>query len=92
MFQAVTDCKLIVFQRKDWLELLQTIVGWETIVHKIISRALLQKVERRSPLVSEDATTRYLKFMEIYPTVGQQNSAFLYCFLFGRDAVFIEPD
>lgn len=67
--QAVTDCKLIVFQRKDWLELLQTIVGWETIVHKIISRALLQKVERRSPLVSEDATTRYLKFLEIYPTV-----------------------
>jgi len=67
--QAVTDCNLIVFQRKDWLELLQTIVGWEAIVHKIISRALLQKVERRSPLVSEDATTRYLKFLEIYPTV-----------------------
>jgi len=67
--QAVTDCKLIVFQRKDWFELLQTIVGWEAIVHKIISRALLQKVERRSPLVSEDATTRYLKFLEIYPTV-----------------------
>ncbi|HJY12508.1 MAG TPA: Crp/Fnr family transcriptional regulator [Flavobacterium sp.] len=67
--QAVTDCKLIVFQRKDWLELLQTIVGWEAIVHKIISRALLQKVERRSPLVSEDAKTRYLKFLEIYPNV-----------------------
>jgi CRP-like cAMP-binding protein len=60
---------LIVFSRKDWLELLQTIVGWEAIVHKIISRALIQKVERRSPLVSEDATTRYLKFMEIYPNV-----------------------
>ncbi len=67
--QAVTDCKLIVFSRRDWLELLQTIVGWEAIVHKIISRALMQKVERRSPLISEDATTRYLKFMEIYPTL-----------------------
>ncbi|MDC8103183.1 Crp/Fnr family transcriptional regulator [Chryseobacterium sp. PTM-20240506] len=67
--QAVTDCTMIVFSRKDWLELLQTIVGWEAIVHKIISRALIQKVERRSPLVSEDATTRYLKFLEIYPTV-----------------------
>lgn len=66
--QAVTDCKLIVFERKDWLELLQTIVGFDAIVHKIISRALMQKVERRSPLVSEDATTRYLKFMEIYPS------------------------
>lgn len=67
--QAVTDCNLIVFQRKDWLKLLQTIVGWEAIVHKIISRALLQKVERRSPLISEDAKTRYLKFLEIYPNV-----------------------
>lgn len=66
--QAVTDCQLIVFERKDWLELLQTIVGFDAIVHKIISRALMQKVERRSPLVSEDATTRYLKFMEIYPS------------------------
>ncbi|AZI25932.1 Crp/Fnr family transcriptional regulator [Pedobacter sp. G11] len=67
--QAVTDCKMIVFQRKDWLELLQTIVGWDTIVNKITTRALMQKVERRSPLVSEDATTRYLKFLEIYLTV-----------------------
>lgn len=67
--QAVTDCKMIVFSRKDWLELLQTIVGWDAIVHKIISRALIQKVERRSPLVSVDAKTRYLKFLEVYPTV-----------------------
>lgn len=67
--QAITDCKLIVFSRKDWLELLQTIVGWEIIVHKIISRALIQKVERRSPLISEDAKTRYLKFLDIYPSL-----------------------
>lgn len=66
--QAVTDCRVIIFERKDWQELLQTIVGFDAIVHKIISRALIQKVERRSPLVSEDATTRYLKFLEIYPT------------------------
>jgi len=67
--QAITDCKIIIFSRKDWLELLQTIIGWDTIVNKIISRALLQKVERRSPLVTEDATKRYLKFLEIYPNV-----------------------
>lgn len=67
--QAVTDCTLIVFSKPDWEELLATIVGWDTIVHKIISRALMQKVDRRSPLVSEDATTRYLSFMEKYPKV-----------------------
>jgi CRP-like cAMP-binding protein len=67
--QAVTDCRLIVFSKKGWQELLNTIVGWDAVVHKIISKALMQKVERRSPLVSEDATTRYLRFLEIYPTV-----------------------
>ncbi|PBJ15714.1 Crp/Fnr family transcriptional regulator [Flavobacterium sp. ACN6] len=67
--QAVTDCKMIVFSKKDWEELLITIIGWDTIVHKIISKALIQKVARRSPLVSEDATTRYLSFMEMFPKV-----------------------
>jgi CRP-like cAMP-binding protein len=67
--QAVTDCKLIVFSKPDWEELLNTIVGWDAIVHKIIAKALIQKIDRRSPLVSEDATTRYLSFMEKYPKI-----------------------
>ncbi|MFH7004382.1 Crp/Fnr family transcriptional regulator [Flavobacterium bizetiae] len=67
--QAITDCKLLVFSKQDWRELLDTIVGWDAIVHKIISKALRQKVERRSPLVSEDATTRYLMFLKIYPNM-----------------------
>ncbi|WP_395063250.1 Crp/Fnr family transcriptional regulator [Flavobacterium sp.] len=66
---AITDCKLIVFSKSDWQELLNTIVGWDTIVHKIIAKALMQKVARRSPLVTEDATERYIKFLEIYPNV-----------------------
>lgn len=67
--QALTDCKLICFNKKDWQELLNTIIGWDTIVHRMISKALIQKIERRSPLVTEDATDRYLKFLEIYPNV-----------------------
>ncbi|MFQ6603884.1 Crp/Fnr family transcriptional regulator [Flavobacterium sp. C3NV] len=67
--QAITDTTMMVFSKKDWKELSNTIVGWDAIVHKVISRALMQKVERRSPQISEDATTRYLKFLEIYPNV-----------------------
>lgn len=70
--QAITDCRLMVFSQKDWLELQQTVAGWNAIVHKIVASALLQKVERRSPLVSEDATTRYLKFLEIYPSAANR--------------------
>ncbi len=70
--QAVTDCRLVVFSKRDWQELLNTIVGWDVVVHKIVSKALLLKVERISPLVAQDATTRYLKFLEIYPTVANR--------------------
>ncbi|OLY93169.1 cAMP-binding domain of CRP or a regulatory subunit of cAMP-dependent protein kinases [Cnuella takakiae] len=70
--QAVTDCTVLTFSRHDWQDLLNTIVGWDAIVHKIISKALLQKVDRRSPLVSEDATTRYLSFLEKFPTIANR--------------------
>ncbi|WP_224997936.1 Crp/Fnr family transcriptional regulator [Cesiribacter sp. SM1] len=70
--QALTDCKFICFNKKDWQELLNTIIGWDTIVHKIISKALIQKIERRSPLVTVDATERYLKFLEIYPNIANR--------------------
>lgn len=70
--QAVTNCKLLVFSRKSWEELSNTIIGWDGIVHKIIQKALIEKLDRRSPLVSEDATTRYLMFLEKFPSVANR--------------------
>jgi len=65
--QAVTNCKLLIFSKKDWDELGNTIVGWDAITGLIIKNCLLKTIERRSPLVSEDATTRYLSFIEHFP-------------------------
>lgn len=70
--QAVTDCKLLVFSNEDWEEIANTIVGWEHIIQKIISKALAEKLERVSPLVSQDATTRYLEFLEKYPMLANR--------------------
>ncbi|MBE7174430.1 MAG: Crp/Fnr family transcriptional regulator [Williamsia sp.] len=70
--QAITDCRLLVFSKSAWEELLNTIVGWDAVVRKITNKALLLKVERRSPLVSEDATTRYLSFMEKYTALANR--------------------
>lgn len=67
--QAVTDCKLMVFSGEDWKEISNTIVGWEAIIQKIFQKMLAEKLSRRSPLVAEDATTRYLAFMEKFPTL-----------------------
>jgi CRP-like cAMP-binding protein len=67
--QAVTDCKLLVFSKKGWDEISNIVVGWDNIVGQIVKKCLLETIDRRSPLVSQDATTRYLSFIEKFPTI-----------------------
>lgn len=70
--QAVTECQLLVFTKRDWDELAHTIVGWSEMVHKMTSRHLMEKLARISPMVTQDATTRYLEFMENYPRLANR--------------------
>ena len=70
--QAVTNCKLLTFSKKDWDEIGNTIVGWSAITALIEKNCLLKAIERRSPLVSEDATTRYLSFMEHFSALANR--------------------
>ncbi|MDF2478633.1 MAG: cyclic nucleotide-binding protein [Sphingobacterium sp.] len=67
--QAVTDCKVLVFSKKNWDEISNTIVGWEMMKAKMVKKCLTLAMERRSPLVSEDATTRYLSFITAFPNL-----------------------
>lgn len=65
---ACTDCKLIVFSKQNWDELSNIIVGWDNIKSKMVQVCMYQK-SRKGPVISQDATTRYLEFMENYPTL-----------------------
>ncbi|WPV01643.1 Crp/Fnr family transcriptional regulator [Mucilaginibacter sp. cycad4] len=65
--QAETDCELLVFSKKGWDEIGNTVVSWKEIENLILKNCLLKAIERRSPLVSEDATNRYLLFNEHFP-------------------------
>lgn len=67
--QAVTDSKLTVFSKKGWMEISETIIGWDNIIQKITAKQHREKLQRRSPLVDQDATTRYLEFLENFPTL-----------------------
>ncbi|QMU29868.1 Crp/Fnr family transcriptional regulator [Adhaeribacter radiodurans] len=66
---AITSCKLIVFSKQDWKEISDTIIGWDTILQKIIAKYHSEKMARRSELVSQDGTTRYLDFIKKFPTL-----------------------
>ncbi len=67
MISSESDCKLLAFSKKDWDEIGNTIVGWKDIENLIMKNCLLKAIERRSPLVSEDATNRYLLFNQHFP-------------------------
>ncbi len=70
--QAVTDCKLIVFSSEDLKELSLTIIPWDGIISKITAKALIEKVARISPMLSEDAKVRYLNFLEKFPQLANR--------------------
>lgn len=69
--QACTDCKIVVFSKTDWEQLSNTIVGWDVIKNKMVQQCLYRK-SRKSPVISQDATTRYLKFLENYPSFANR--------------------
>lgn len=64
--QAVTPCKLLVFNKHDWEELPEIIKGWDNIKNKMVRKCMFQK-SRKNPVISHDATTRYLEFLDNYP-------------------------
>lgn len=64
--QAITDCRLIVFSRTNWEQLSQIISGWDNIKNKMVQLCMYQK-SRKGPVISQDATTRYLEFIGNYP-------------------------
>jgi CRP-like cAMP-binding protein len=65
--QAVTNCKLIIFSAEDLKELSLTIIAWDGIINKITAKSLIEKVNRISPMLAEDATERYRSFLAKFP-------------------------
>jgi CRP-like cAMP-binding protein len=65
--QAVTDCELLIFSEEALKTLSATILDWDLILGKIREKGLLDKVRRIAPMMSEDATSRYLSFLEKFP-------------------------
>ncbi|MDR7131825.1 hypothetical protein J2X69_004190 [Algoriphagus sp. 4150] len=63
----ITDYNLVVFSRRDWEDISGTIIGWDDMIQKIITKHHNEKITRRSELVSQDGTTRYLDFIEKFP-------------------------
>lgn len=67
--QSLTDSDVIIIDRPAFVQLQNSIKNWDRIVQRITESALLEKVFNRSELLNQDATTRYLQFLEKYPSI-----------------------
>lgn len=67
--QAITDMELLIFDKESMLELSQTILIWDQVVDKIVSKAMIEKFNKTSLMMAEDATTRYLNFQNRFPSL-----------------------
>ena len=70
--EAITDCSLIVFEKADFYHLANTIIGWNEIFAKIATSALGFKARASSVMLTQDASERYLAFLEQYPCLANR--------------------
>jgi len=70
--QSITDCKLLIFSKEALKELSLTIIVWDSIINQITTKALVEKVNRISPMMAEDAKFRYLSFLEKFPSLANK--------------------
>lgn len=65
--EAVTECRLLTLSRESYTELSHTIVSWNDIFSRITSKALMAKMSAARIMLTQDASTRYVNFLQQYP-------------------------
>jgi len=70
--QAILPSKILVLNRSSLAELSTTILDWDKIMAQISARALMEKVHRISPMLAEDAKTRYVEFFHRFPKLANR--------------------
>lgn len=70
--QAIVPTELYVFSLENLSNLSNTIIVWDSIINKITNKALIEKVNRISPMMAEDAKTRYLEFFKRFPNLANR--------------------
>ncbi|QHS59059.1 Crp/Fnr family transcriptional regulator [Chitinophaga agri] len=70
--QAITDCEMIIFTEETLKLLSSTILDWDRILAKIREKAMMEKIQKIAPMLTEDATSRYLMFMEKFPDLANK--------------------
>lgn len=67
--QAIVPTQLLIFNKEKLKNLTDTIINLDKIINIITNKGLIEKVNRISPMLAEDAKTRYIEFYNRFPTL-----------------------
>ncbi len=70
--QTVTNVQTLAISYDGFQRLVQDVPAWSSTIQRIVERSLLEKVQKRSRLLYEDAKTRYVRLRLEQPDVAQQ--------------------
>lgn len=71
-FQALEDSILLYIPFKDWNDLLTGHPCWQSIYSKYLQILFIEKENRETEFLSNDAETRYLTFVNKYPQMAKR--------------------
>lgn len=71
-WEAMTDLQFVYWERADVERMEQEIGCWHDILIPMTQHILLSAANERNDMFSDDASTRYRKFVEKYPHIMQR--------------------
>jgi CRP-like cAMP-binding protein len=71
-FQALEDSILLYISFQDWAELLSGHPCWQAIYARYLQILFIEKEDRETEFLCNDAETRYLTFVKKYPQIAKR--------------------
>jgi len=68
--KAEMDSQLVVMTREKMNTLSNQLPRWDKIISRILESKLLEKVKHKTEMINQDATKRYLAFLETHKNVA----------------------
>lgn len=70
--EALENTVLLCIKYSDWEKLLESVPCWNIVARKVVEKVYIMKQLRERELLLEDAQSRYLHFMEQYPSLHKR--------------------
>lgn len=74
--QALEDTKLLAIDHQTYIDLLDSHICWQIIARKLAEMLFILKEKREFEFLLNDAQTRYLQFLQDYPSLENRLSQY----------------